>query len=309
MHIGVKWLSAAIMAVSLAGQTASACHLCKQTPCVLAPPPQPAYECVTEMVPVTVMKTKTRVDLVPVCTKTLMETKPVIDYVEQIHPVCKPVYDTVFVPRCYTVCRQVCETSMVCQPYKVCRPVTTTRQVTEYCLKPFTELVTVPVKIKCGRCGHAAGGCTCQTVARTCYKRVPVVRDVVETHMVTEIRTQMIPVLHYRVVTEQKIQQVPVTTCRMVPEIVRVRVPVLTFECVPKTLVYKTAVLSCEEIPVTVYRPVVKMVPVVVPSPQVTPALQAASTSFRPKPAVERENSPAPQVARQKNEKADLPKG
>ena len=60
------------------------------------------------------------------------------------------------------------------QPFQVCRPVTTTRQVTEFCLQPFMVLVTVPVKTKCARCGHIEGGCTCQTIARTRYKRVPV---------------------------------------------------------------------------------------------------------------------------------------
>jgi hypothetical protein len=65
----------------------------------------------------------------------------------------------------------------------------------------------------------------------------------------------------------------------MVNETIRVRVPRLVFRCVPKTLVYKTAVLTCEEIPVTVYRPVVKMVPVVVPSSQVMPTAQAGAAT------------------------------
>src|SRR5262249_48946270 len=65
--------------------------------------------------------------------------------------------------------------------------------------------------------------------------------------------------------------------CRLVPQTVRVRVPRLVTQCVPKTLVYKTAVLSCEEIPVTVYRPVIKKVPVVVPSTQVMPTSQSAA--------------------------------
>jgi hypothetical protein len=265
--------------VSLAGETVLACHTCKQTPCVITPPPAPAFECVTEMVPFTITKTKTRVDLVPVCTKTITETKIDTVYDEQIRTVCKPVYDTVFVDRCITVCRPVCETTMVCQPYRVCRPVTTTRQVTEYCLKPYTELVTVPVKTRCGHCGHSGGGCTCMTLARTCYKRVPVVREVTETCMVTEIQSQMVPVVHWRTISEQRVEKVPVTTCRMVSESVRVRVPRLVFKCVPRTLVYKTAVLSCEEIPVTVYRPVVKMVPVVLPSSQVMPTSQGGAAS------------------------------
>src|SRR5262245_9268089 len=179
MSLRPNWLAAAVLAVSLAGQTVLACHTCKQTPCVIVPP-APCFEYVTEMVPCTVMKTKTNVDFVPVCTKTVMETKIDIVYDEQIRTVCKLLYDTVFVDRCITVCRPVCETTMVCQAYRVCRPVATTHQVTEYCLKPYTELVVVPVKTKCGQCGHSGGGCTCKTVARTCYKRVPVVRDVTE---------------------------------------------------------------------------------------------------------------------------------
>ena len=145
------WLAAMVFMVALAGESCHACHKCKQTPCALVAPPAPAFECVTEMVPCTVMKTKTRVDLVPVCTRTVMETKLELTYDEQVRTACKPMFDTVFQTRCYTVCRPVCETTMVCQPYRVCRPVTTTKQVTEYCLKPYTELTTVPVKTKCGR--------------------------------------------------------------------------------------------------------------------------------------------------------------
>jgi hypothetical protein len=220
------------------------------------------------------MKTRTRVDIVPACTRTVTETKIDIVYDEQIQQVCRPVFDTVFQTRCYTVCRPVCETTMVCQPYKVCRPVTTTRQVTEYCLKPYTELIAVPVKDKCGHPDHAGGRCACKTMARTCYERVPVVRDVTETCMVTEIENRMVPVVHWRLVTEQRFEKYPVTVVRMVNQTVRVRVPRMVVRCEPKTLVYKTAVLSCEEIPVTVYRPVVKMVPVVAPSPQVVPTPQ-----------------------------------
>jgi hypothetical protein len=271
------WLAAMVFMVALAGESCYACHKCKQTPCALVAPPAPAFECVTEMVPCTVMKTKTRVDLVPVCTKTVMETKLELTYDEQVRTVCKPMFDTVFMNRCYTVCRPVCETTMVCRPYRVCRPVTTSRQVTEYCLKPYTELITVPAKTRCGECGHAAGGCTCKTVARTCYKRVPVVREVTETHMVSEIQTQMVPETRWRMVAEQRVEQVPVTTCRLVPHTVRVKVPRLVSKCVPKTLVYKKAVLTCEEIPVIVYRPVLKMVPVIEASPQAIPSSQGVT--------------------------------
>lgn len=268
-----------VLVAMVSGKAVLACHVCKQTPCVLAPTPAPQMQCVTEMVPVTVMKTRTKVDLVPVCTKTVMKTRLETVYDEQTREVCKPVFDTVFQTRCVTVCRPVCETSMVCQTVRVCKPVTTKRQVTECRLQPFTELITVPVKTKCSRCGHAGGGCTCQTVARTCYRRVPVVREVTETQMVSEIQTQMVPVTCWRLVPEQRPETVPVTTCRMVSEVVRVRVPRLVVKCVPETHVYRRAVLTCEEIPVTVYRPVVRMVPVVQGSSQVVPTAQAEAVA------------------------------
>ena len=274
MNVKPGWLAATALVALFAGETAFACHTCKQTPCVLVSPPEPAYECVTEMVPFTVMKSRTRVDLVPVCTKTVMEKKIDIEYDVQTRTACKPVFDTVFQTRCITVCRPVCETTLICQSYAVCRPVTTTRQVTEYCRKPFTELVTVPVKNQCGRCGHSQGGCTCMTVARTCYKRVPVVRDVTETHMVTEVQTRMVPLVRWHMVREQKTENVPVTVCRMVNQVIRVKVPRLVVHCEAKQLQYKTAVLTCEEVPVTVYRPVTRMVPVVVPSAQSLPSSQ-----------------------------------
>jgi hypothetical protein len=246
------------------------------------------------------MKSRTRVDLVPAYTKTVTETKIDIEYDEQIHPVCRVVFDTVLQTRCVTVCRPVCETTMVCQPYKVCRPVTRTRQVTEYCLQAYTECVTVPVKGKCGHSGHAVECSTCQTVARTCYRRVPVVREVTETCMVTEVQTQMVPVVHWRMVTEQRVETCPVPVVRMVNETVRVRVPRMVIRCVPKTLVYKKAVLSCEEIPVTVYRPVVKMVPVAAPSPQAVPTPQGVPSATgqvgakAPETAPGREPIPSP---------------
>ena len=126
----------------------------------------------------------------------------------------------------------------------------------------------------CGRCGPGAGYCTCKTVARTCYRRVPVVRDVTETCMVTEVQNRMVPVVNWRMVPEQRLEKYPVTDVRMINEAVRVRVPRMVTRCVPKTLVYKKAVVTCEEIPVTVYRPVLKMVPAVTPCPQAVPTPQ-----------------------------------
>jgi hypothetical protein len=92
----------------------------------------------------------------------------------------------------------------------------------------------------------------------------------------------MVPVVRWRMVPEQVIEKVPVTTCRMVNEVVRIRVPRLVMKCEPETLVYKQAVLTCEEIPVTVYRPVVKMVPVAQASPQVMPTSQGQGLENAP---------------------------
>jgi len=104
-----------------------------------------------------------------------------------------------------------------------------------------------------------------------------------------------VPSVRWRVVPEQRFETYPVTVVRMVNETVRIRVPRMVVRCVPRTLVYKTAVLSCEEIPVTVYRPVVKMVPVVAPSLQAVPTPQAGPVpsgqvgALGPRPATGRQ--------------------
>jgi hypothetical protein len=263
-------LAAALLAVSLAGRAVSACDTCKQTPCVIAP----QYTSVIEMVPVTVTKTKTTVDLVPVCTKTVMKTKIDTVYEVQTANVCKRVFETKFVDNPVTFCRPVCETSTESQTVRVCRPVTTTRCVTDYRVKLVAE--TVPVTPKCG---HPADTCGCnKTTTRICTKRVPVTREVTETHYVSELQTQTVAVAHWRMVTEQRFEKVPVATCRTVNETVRFNVPKLVFRSVPETLVYKTAVVTCTEIPVTVYRPEMKMVPVIEPSGQLMPSSQAGET-------------------------------
>jgi hypothetical protein len=277
MSIWSKLLPAVILTVTLGGKVVFACATCGHTPCVVVPPPAPTFTCVTEMVPVTVTKTRTNVEIVPVCTKTVMETKIDTVYDEQTHNVCKLVFDTAFEPRCTTVCRLAFDTEMVCQRYTVCRPVTTTRCVTEYQLQPYTELVRVPCGPKCGHVGSAAGG-SCNTIARTCYRRVPVVREVVETHAVSEVHTQMVPTVRAHTVAEKQVEMVPVTTCRVESDVVRVRVPRLVFRSEPKTLQYSKAVLTCEEIPVTVYRPVLKIVPAVESSPQSMPTAQARTS-------------------------------
>jgi hypothetical protein len=276
-----RGLLASILAVLLAGETVFACDTCRQTPCVITTQPAPKFTYVTEMVPFTVMKTKTTVDLVPVCTETIFQTKIDTVYDEQIMNVCKPVFDTVFHERNVTICRPVSETTMVCQPYRVCRPVTTTQQVVEYDLNVRTERVVVTGK---AHCGHSGGSCTCNTMVRTCVERVPVVREITKTNWVTEMHTQMVPVVHCRMETEQRVEKVPVTVCRMVNQVVRVQVPRLVFRNEPKTVVYKTAVLTCTEVPVTVYRPVTKTVPIVEPSPQAIPSSQGGVSPTEPEP-------------------------
>jgi hypothetical protein len=280
MNIWSRWIPAVVVPLLLVGKTVFACSTCGHAPCTISPPPAPEFTCVTEMVPVTVMKTKTNVDLVPVCTKTVMETKIDMVYDEQTQNVPKLLFDTVFEMRCTTVCRPVCETTLVPHSYTVCRPVTTTHTVTEYCMKAYTELVPATCRTRCDHAGRSAGG-YCSIVPRTCYKRVPVVREVTQTELVTEVHTQMVPVVHWSTIAEQKVEKVPVTTCRTVNQVVRIKVPRLVFRCEPKTLVYKTAVLSCQEIPVTVYRPVVKMVPVVEASPQAMPSSQVGASPSR----------------------------
>ena len=228
--------------------------------------PEPAYEDVTEMVPCTVMRTRTKVEMVPAYSKTVMQTKfETVNDIQTV-PTCKQVFDTVFKTKCVTVCRPVVDSTMECQRYCTFRCVTTTRKVTEYQTKAYTELVTVPVKDKCSRCGHTGGGCTCRTVARTCYKKVPVTREVCETQLVPEVKTQLVPVAHWRLVPEQVIERVPVTVCHMERDVITIKMPRLVIKHVPKVLIYKKAAMIVEEYPVTVYRPVVKRVPVVGPS-------------------------------------------
>src|SRR5205823_3965117 len=130
----------AAVAVALGPQTASACHKCHQTPCVLPPPPAPAFQCVTEMVPYTVMENRTRVEFRPV-TETVMTRVPETTWIERPRVICRTVFDTTTVQRQVPVCRPVYDTTYVTESFTVCRPVQTTRQVTEYCMQPTTQYV------------------------------------------------------------------------------------------------------------------------------------------------------------------------
>ena len=264
MRVRSMVLMVAAMAISSAAGTASACHTCKQTPCV-----QPAYQCVTEMVPYTVYK-KVKKTAYNEVTETVMTKVPQTTYTERQRVVCKPVWDTQYVQREVSVCKPVTQTSMVTQQYTVCKPVTTTKQVVEYTLQPTTTYVTVPVVSKCGLCGKHQPVCGCKTVAKTCYTSVPVTRDVVCTSYISEVQTREVPVTTTTYVRETKVENVPVRTCRYVQEVVTERVPCTTWTCVPKTVVRKVPYTYCETVAVTCYKKVKTMVPVVYAAPVAT---------------------------------------
>jgi len=268
--------AAAVAFVSAPG-TASACHACHKNPCVLVvPTAAPAYQCVTEMVPQTVYKTRTRMTYQPV-TETIMARVAETTFVERQRVVCKPVWDTTYVQRTSVVCRPVSETTMVNQSFTVCRPVTTTRQVTEYQMQATTQVVTVPVATqKCGHCGKVKPACGCAVVAQTCYAPVPVTRNVNVTQMVPEVQTRQIPVTHTRLVSETKVENVPIRNCRIVQEVVTDRIPIVNYRCVPKQVTRQVPVPVCETVAETCYRPVTRMV-AVAPAPAPMPYAPAPS--------------------------------
>lgn len=274
---------AVVAAAWLTQATASACQRCHQTPCAYgaAPACAPAYQCVTEMVPYTVMRNRTRIEFREESV-TVMVREADVTWTERPRVICRPVVDTSTVQRVVNVCKPVFETNFVNQNVTVCRPVSTTRQVTEYCMQPTTRYATVPASGQCGRCGHPRSSCGCQTVAQTCYTPVPVVRDVVETHMVPEVQSRSVPVTRCSIVHEQQTVEVPVYHCRMVQETVTERIPHVSFRCVPKTITRQIPYPVCETVPETCYRPVTRVVPCVAAAPQVAPSYQAAPTGQAP---------------------------
>ncbi len=276
------YFAAALAALVSAPGTASACHQCRQSPCVLVA--APAYQCVTEMVPQTFTHQRTRTEYRPV-TETIMTRVADTTYVERQRVVCRPVFDTTYVQRTVTTCRPVSETQMVNQTINVCRPVSTTRQVNTFAYQPTTTLVSVPVMSpKCGHCGKARIACGCVTVAQTCYTPVPVVQDVVETRMVNEVQTRQVPLTTIRMVQESRVENVPVRNCRILQEVVTDRIPVVNFRCEPKQVTRNVPFPVCETVTETRMVPVRRMVAVVyaAPStyaaPQVAPAPRAAPT-------------------------------
>jgi hypothetical protein len=212
--------------------------------------PAPAYQCVTEMVPYTVNRPVMRTEFREV-TETIMVPEIDVTYVERQRVVCKPVFDRTTVQRTITTCR----------------PETFTQQVTEYCMQPTTQYVTVPVAShKCGHCGKVAPACGCATVAQTCYTPVPVVREVQCTRMVPETR----------------VVDVPVVTCRMTQEVVTERIPITNVRCVPKQVTRRIPYPVCEVVTETCYRPVTRMVPcapATYAAPQAAPTAQTAPSA------------------------------
>ena len=272
--------AATVFAVISGSGSAVACGRCHQTPCVLvAAAPAPTVQCVTEMVPQTVYRTRTRIESRPVV-ETIMTRVADTHYVERPRVVCKPVFETNTVQRTVFTCRPVSETTMVNQSFTVCRPVQTTQQVTEVTYQPSTQLVSIPARVPtCGRCGKVRYACGCITVAQTCYTPVPTVRDVVVTQMIAEQQTRQIPVTTTRMVQESRVENVPIRTCRMVTETVVDRVPVTTFRCEPKQVTRMVPYPVCENVAETCYRPVQRMVAVVpqYAAPSVAPAPQAVA--------------------------------
>lgn len=286
-------VSAAVMSL-FAAAPAQACHRCKPGAPVCAAP-VPATRCVTEMVPYTVMKTRTRMTFEPYqCT--IMVKEPITQVVERQRVVCRPVYETSYVQRTVRVCRPVYDTQMVDQQVCVRRPVQVAREVAGVRYEAYTQCVSVPVVAKTGGCGlgnlcgklhgrRCAGmanvGCT--TVLQTCYQPVPTTQTVYETQWVTETQTRQVPVTTCRMVTEDRVQNIPVRHCRMVQEVVTDRrVVVCGFRCVPKQITKMRPVPVCETVPVTCYRPVTHVVPIcppvvetaVVATPQAGPSAQ-----------------------------------
>lgn len=262
----------AIVAVGMTAPAALACHKCKQADCVV--PVQPAYECVTEMVPYTVMKTRWRTEYTPV-EKTVMVREPVWAQVDRQRTVCRPVYETTYVQKQYTVTRPVYDTTYVEQQYTVCRPVTTAREVTMCVMQPYSQVVTVAASsgghcglgLLCGkRHGRSCGGVAqtgCVNVVQTCYQPTMMTRTVYETQMVNEVATRQVPVRTCRMVTEARVENVPIRHCRMVREVITEKVPVVTgYRCVPKTITRMVPHRVCETVPVTCYKKVTRMVPV-----------------------------------------------
>ncbi|MGE3818617.1 MAG: hypothetical protein AB7I30_04230 [Isosphaeraceae bacterium] len=303
----------ALVVLAVSAQTASACLLCHSTPCTFSAP-KPAYECVTEYVPYTVMKKHIRIDWQPV-TKTVMEKVPhttwedrqrvvckkVYDtqYVQKQRVVCKKVYDTQYVQKQRVICKPVYDTQYVTQTYTTCRPETSVQQVLETCMQPYSQVVTLPAKHKFLDLCHKTPECP-RTAIQTCYTPVQVAKNVTVTRMVPETQTRQVPVTSCRMVQEVVTENVPVTSCRWVQEVVTENVPVTscrwvqevvvdrvphtTYTCEPRQVTKHIPVPVCETVPVTKYKKVKSMVPVACAAPVTYDAPLAAPQGPTPAP-------------------------
>ena len=206
---------------------------------------QPAYQCVTEMVPYTVYKNECGRSTRP-CTKTVMVREPVTNYVERQRVVCKPVYDTIEVPCQRVVCKPIHETDYVTQTYTVCRPVQTTQQVTTYCMQPTTQLVTVPVRPQVRPLPQGS----LRLQDRGLHDLHPGAGGQGRglTTMVPETQTRQVPIHRTRYVQEVVNDVKRITKCRMVQEVVTQKVPCVTWVCVPKTVTKQIPHRVCEQV-------------------------------------------------------------
>lgn len=273
-------VAGSLLAMLPAGM-AEACHGCGRTPCVV-PAPQPAYRCVTEMVPYTVMKCRTRTDWVPV-TRTVMARVPHTTMVPKQVMRRRPVFDTTYVTRTRMVRRREYDTQWITRTYTACRPVPTERQVTSYCLQP-TGSWTEAVPSSCGGCGHC-GSCSVNYVTKTAYAPVPVTRTVTDITYVPEVRTKQVPLTSCRTWCEPVTETVPVRHCRWVCEWETIEVPHTTWTCEPKEVTRMVPVRTPEVVPVTCYRPVKRWVPC-------EPAY--AGPAYDPNPAYTSAQGPTP---------------
>lgn len=273
----------------LGGSIAEACQVCHRPACAGVPACQvmPAYQCVTEMVPYTVMQTRTRVDWhEQKCT--VMVPVPHTTWVERPVTICVPKFETVPVTHRYTVCRLVPETTMVNQTVTVCDPVQSTQMVTETSWQATTRTVAVPVRTAkgCGLgvlCGKRHGApCTgCQYVTQTCYNPVPVTRAVTTTSYVPRTVTRAVPVTTCRWVSEEKVVTTNVVRCLGIEQRQEMkRFPCTTVSIEAREISRMIPTMTPECVPVTCYRPVTRVVPVTyapAAMPSIAPSGQGAS--------------------------------
>ena len=229
--IGV--LAAVLMAMT--AEAAWACPQCRQNPCVMpVMDTKPAVKFVIEPVQYTVLVQRVRVDYREETT-TVMKRMPETTYTEVQRVVCRPKVETTMITKQIPIRRPEFDTHFVTETYTTCRPVQTTRRVTEIEMRPTSKLVSVVAPTVAACAAKRSRPAPARTSALTCVTPVPVVREVVETSMVPEVRTRQVPVTTCRMVQDVQTVEVPVTHVSMVQEVVTDRVPHVTIKCVPET--------------------------------------------------------------------------